>query len=183
MTLRAVSLTALAVAAVGVFAGCGDDSTATSTPGSLTPAPAAASTSSAAVPTGSDAVPTGSDAANGGGSAPVTSPGPAATAPPETPQAQPSDFPGPDAEPMGEREKQFVEDLKDEGVEVSGAGESAVVIANYICAATQANEPEATIVVNVNAMTGVEQSITGSSMSPEQAGQIYIDVAKSSYCS
>jgi Protein of unknown function (DUF732) len=175
-TLGAVSLTALAVAAAGVLVGCGDDSTATSTPTSLSASPTAAPTSSAATSTAGD-----SDDAEGSGQ--LASPGPAATAPPETPQAQPSDFPGPEATPMGEREQSLVDALADEGIEVSGNGESAVAIANYICAATQANEPEPTIVINVNAMTGVEQSITGTSMSPEQAGQIYIDVAKSSYCS
>jgi Protein of unknown function (DUF732) len=174
ITLRAVSLAALALAAAGVLAGCGDDSTATSTPTSLAPSTTAPTSSSAPESTDAEAT---DDA-----SAPVLTPGPAATAPPETPEEMPSDFPGPGAAPMGEREQAYVDELKSEGIEVSGNGESAVVIANYVCAAQQAGEPEETISINVNAMAGVEQSMTNSSMSPEEAGQIYIDVAKSAYC-
>ena len=177
ITLRAVSLAALALTAAGVLTGCGDDSTATSTPTSLASSTTAPLSSSA--PDSAAAEATGT---NGDASGPVQTPGQAATAPPETPEAMPSDFPGPDAAPMGEREQAYVDEVKSEGVEVSGNGESAVVIANYVCAAQQAGEPAETIAINVNAMAGVEQSMTGSSMSPEEAGQIYIDVAKSSYC-
>jgi hypothetical protein len=175
-TLRAVSLAALAMVAAGVLTACGDDSTATSTPTSLS--------LSATAPTATSAPASASPEADGDdASAPVVTPGPAATAPPETPEAMPSDFPGPDAAaPMGQREQAYVDELKSEGVDVSGNGESAVVIANYVCAAQQAGEPAATVAINVNAMAGVEQSMTGGSMSPEDAGQIYIDVAKSTYC-
>ncbi|WP_068272571.1 DUF732 domain-containing protein [Aldersonia kunmingensis] len=184
-TLRAVSLAALAVAAAGVLTACGDDSTATSTPTSLSPSSTTAAAESSAAPeaTGTDAIGTDAPPADATGTDAIpVSPGEAATAPPETPQAMPSDFPGPEAAPMGDAEKKYLAELKSEGIEYSGNGESAVVIANYVCAAQEAGEPDESIAVNVGAMAGVEQSLTGGDMDPAEAGQIYIDVAKSTYC-
>ena len=164
--LRAVRIAALAAAATGVLVGCGDDSTATSTPTS----PMTTSTTSAA------ASPTETE------SSPVTEPGEAATEPPETPQAMPSDFPGPDAPQIGPREQGYLDELQAQGIESSGNGESAITIANYVCAAQQQGTPGEIIAVNVNAMAGVEQNLTGGTRPPEQVGTVYIDVAKKTYC-
>lgn len=163
-----VCIAALAVATTGLLAGCGDDSTASSTPASP------ANTSAAAPP------PTANGSATE--SSPVTQPGEAATEPPETPQAMPSDFPGPDAPQIGPREQAYIDALKAQGIQSSGNGESAITIANYVCAAQQQGTSADVMAVNVNAMAGVEQNLTGGTQEPAQAGPIYIDVAKKTYC-
>ncbi|TSE00742.1 DUF732 domain-containing protein [Skermania sp. ID1734] len=171
---RPICAATLIAAASGLLAACGgNDSTASSTPSSA----GATSVTASANPS--------SGAPNGGqNSAPApTSPGAAATAPPETPQAVPSGFPGPTEVPARtSRDKEFLEALKKAGVDVSGNGQSAIDIANYICAASQANSPQQQINVNVTAMAGVEANLTGSQMNPQDAAQVYIDTARKHYC-
>lgn len=157
----------LALAAAGTLAGCGsDDSTASSKP-TLTPSV---------------------DASGGGPNGQVgpttakaqTNPGPAATAPPEAPQAAPggsSNAPQP-----GPKEQAFIDALKQGGVGVSGNGDTAITIANYICAGVKQGQNDDQLASFVNAMAGVEGGLTGSKLTPEAAGKIYVSVAKSTYC-
>ncbi|HEY5852574.1 MAG TPA: DUF732 domain-containing protein [Aldersonia sp.] len=164
---RAAVLAAAAATTVGLLAGCsGNDSTASSAPSSVTSAPAA----------------TAPSATNLGTRAPTTSPGPAATAPPEEPQPMPNDFPGPDAPTQGAREQAYLAELETHGITSSGNGDSAVTIANYYCAAVRDGVPADEITTFVNAMAGSEQAVTGGNMSEADAGAIYIDVAKTTYC-
>lgn len=95
----------------------------------------------------------------------------------------PSDFPGPDAPNQGEREQAYLAALEDRGITSSGSGDSAVTIANYYCAAVRDGTPADEITTFVNAMAGSEQAATGGNMSEADAGAIYMDVAKTTYCS
>ena len=95
----------------------------------------------------------------------------------------PSDFPGPDAPSQGEREQAYLAALEHRGITSSGSGDSAVTIANYYCAAVRDGIPADQITTFVNAMAGSEQAATGGNMSEADAGAIYMDVAKTTYCS
>lgn len=171
---RTLSAVAIAAAAGGLLAGCGgDDSTASSNPGSSADTSASAAASGSATP----------DLSNPDSSPPVTSPGAAATAPPETPQSVPSGFPGPtQAPPLASRDKALLEELEKNGVTSSGNGENAIAFANYICAAVRDNVADDQISAYVTAMAGSELGITGSRMLPEDAAKIYIDASKKTYC-
>lgn len=163
---RTAVFAATAAATAGLLAGCGgNDSTASSAPSTIASAPATTSATKPGTP------------------APTTSPGPAATAPPEEPQPMPSDFPGPDAPSQGAREQAYLTELEQHGITSSGSGDSAVTIANYYCAAVRDGVPADQITTFVNAMAGSEQAATGGNMSEADAGAIYMDVAKTTYCS
>lgn len=175
---RSLSLTLMAVAAGSALVACGsDDSTATGSPSTTTTTTqsAAASTTSAAAST------TSADVT----AAPTTSPGEAATAPPEQPQPVPSDFPGPTESPIDTRGEQFLDELKKNGVTPAGNGEIAVSTANYICSAQAQGVAADEVSTFVTANVGVEASAAGTTLTAEQAGeqaQVYIAAAQATYC-
>ncbi|TJZ73622.1 DUF732 domain-containing protein [Rhodococcus oryzae] len=166
---RALTIGALAAVTGGLLAGCGsDDSTASSTPTLTT------HSKSAPAPETSIEVP------------PFTTPAVAATAPPETPQAVPSGFPGPTEAPaLDDRGKAYLDALKKGGIAVADNGDIAIVTANYICGAKVSGANSEEVTAYVTGMAGAEASITGATMTPEQAAaaaQVYIDAANNHYC-
>ncbi len=186
---RPLSAVAVACAAGVLLSACGgDDSTATSTP-TLTPA-TSTSVAAPSAPSASSQAPAESPSANATAQPqpsqqanPTTKPGAAATAPPETPQNQPSGFPGPTPSvSKGSREEAFIAELKKRGITPIGNGESAISTANFICSALQAKAPESEFMVTVNAAAGVEDSSTGGKKSAEEAGKIFLEAAKATYC-
>ncbi|WP_280468497.1 DUF732 domain-containing protein [Nocardia cyriacigeorgica] len=168
---------AVAIAASGLLlTACGDnDSTASSTP-TLTPstsAPAQASGSATAAP------------APEGESAP-----PAEPSPEESPQDAPQERPAPvspEAIPpaetanLGDKEKKFIDELNKQGVNPSNP-QDAITIGNYVCGAVAAGQPDDQIAVYANAMAGADPAFDPAKMPVEQAGKIYIDVSKQTYC-
>lgn len=167
-----------AVAAAGLLAGCGDDeSTATSTPTLSTPA-AVSSTSSAAAP----APEGGTPAPEAEGGAPVPEEAPAPEAPAEEPE-RPAPVPPQetDTAALGEKEQTFLNELNKQGVTPSSP-DIALSIGNYVCQGVAAGTPDASMVTFVNAMAGSDPSFDPAKMPVEQAGQIYLNTAKSSYC-
>ncbi|WP_345348278.1 DUF732 domain-containing protein [Rhodococcus olei] len=171
--VRALAAGAFAAVSLGVLAGCGsDDSTASSTP-TLTTAAGSGSPTVPPLATGIE-VPA------------YTTPSVAATAPPETPQAVPSGFPGPTEAPaLDDRGRAYLEALKKGGVTPADSGDIAISTANYICAAKASNVANEEILAYVTGMAGVEAGLTGATPSPEDAAksaQVYIDAASKTYC-
>ncbi|MEU4316677.1 DUF732 domain-containing protein [Nocardia sp. NPDC024068] len=165
-----------AVAAVGLLAGCGDDdSTATGTPTLSTPA-AASSVSSAPAPApGSEAPAPEAEA-------------PAPEAAPEQPEApaepeRPAPVPPQEADTgqLSETEQTYLDELAKQGVTPS-IPEYALDIGNYVCQGVAAGTSDADMATFVTAMAGSDPSFDPAKMPVEQAGQIYINTAKSSYC-
>ncbi|WP_431966413.1 DUF732 domain-containing protein [Nocardia sp. bgisy134] len=170
---------AVAIAATGLLAACGDnDSTATSTP-RLTPTttasqPAAATTSPAeGSHEGHQSTPA---------PAPEQAPPPADTAAPERPQPVPTnEVPPADTSNLTEKDRKFLDALKAQGVTPSSP-DIALSIGSYVCQGVAAGASEADLTTFVNAMAGSDPSFDPAKMSVEQAGQIYIQTAKQNYC-
>ncbi|MGW0045087.1 DUF732 domain-containing protein [Rhodococcus sp. NPDC003348] len=170
---RALAVGAFAVVTAGVLAGCGsDDSTASSTP-TLTTAAGSGSPTVPPLATGIE-VPA------------YTTPSVAATAPPETPEAVPSGFPGPTEAPaLDDRGRAYLEALKKGGVTPADNGDIAISTANYICAAKASNVADEEILAYVTGMAGVEAGLSGATPSEEdaaKAARVYMDAAQSTYC-
>ncbi|MFD4293686.1 DUF732 domain-containing protein [Rhodococcus sp. NPDC058505] len=170
---RVLAVGAFAALSVGVLAGCGsDDSTASSTP-TLTTAAGSGSPTVPPLATGIE-VPA------------YTTPSVAATAPPETPEAVPSGFPGPTEAPaLDDRGRAYLEALKKGGVTPADNGDIAISTANYICAAKESNVAEDEILAYVTGMAGVEAGLAGGTPTDEdatKAARVYIDAAQSTYC-
>lgn len=173
---RVLGALAAAVASAAVLAACGsDDSTATSTPTATTTA--AAETTAGTPATGTPAAPTDTGATPGSGdtteSSVVTSPGEAATAPPQ------DSLPAPDA-----RGEAFLAGLREAGVEPADDA-SALSIADYICGAqAQGGSPEE-VKTFVTALVGSGAVAAGQEITDEQAAtaaDTYIAVAGRTYC-
>lgn len=175
--------TAFAAAAViaatsGLLAGCGgDDSTVSGSP--VQPSAADTTSSAASAPSKSEE---NRDKDGDTSQAPVTSPGEAATAPPEQPQPAPSGFPGPAQAPADSRDKAFIAELQKDGLKSSGNGENAIAIANFVCASIRDGSPQDQIDTTVTAMAGVELGLAGSDQTPEEAAKVYKDAAQKTYC-
>ncbi|WP_067836174.1 DUF732 domain-containing protein [Nocardia lijiangensis] len=173
---------AMAIAATGLLAACGDnDSTATSTP-TLPP------TTTAVTQTQAPAAPT--TPAEGGheghqetpAPAPEQAPPPADTAAPERPQPVPTNqVPPADTSNLTEKDRKFLEALKAQGVNPSSP-DIALSIGSYVCQGVAAGASEADMTTFVNAMAGSDPSFDPAKMPVEQAGQIYIQTAKQNYC-
>lgn len=178
--VRALAAGALTVAVGGSLVACGsDDSTVSATPEAASPE----TTSEAAeAPEGGEETQGEADEQK----APVTKPSEAATAPPETPDSVPSDFPGPaEAPPVGEAGKQFLAELEKKGITPAGDGMMALSTADYICQAKAAGKSDEDVMVFVTAMVGSEASAAGKEISPEQATEhatTYVDTANAVYC-
>ncbi|MEU2257357.1 DUF732 domain-containing protein [Nocardia xishanensis] len=170
---------AVAIAATGLLAACGDnDSTATSTP---TLAPTTTATSRpAAAPT--SPAETGHE---GHESTPAPAPEqapPAETAAPERPQPVPTNqVPPADTSNLTEKDRKFLDALKAQGVNPSSP-DIALSIGSYVCQGVAAGASEADLTTFVNAMAGSDPSFDPAKMPVEQAGQIYIQTAKQNYC-
>lgn len=107
---------------------------------------------------------------------------PAATAPDEALQNQPSGYPGPDHPDVDPNAPLFLAALKKSDVPYSGNGNNAVSIGEYVCAATRDQISEDRISINVLAMAGNEQQLAQSQFPPEDATKIYIESARSTLC-
>ena len=168
---------ALAVAAGTMLVACGsDDTTATGTP-------SVSQTTTAAATTSAEATPPESEDSDAPGV--TTSPGEAATAPPEQPQPVPEGFPGPTESPVDDRGRAFLAELEKNGITPAGNGDIAVSTATYICSAQSQGVPADEIATFVTANVGVEASAAGTQITAEQAGedaQIYIAAATNTFC-
>ncbi|BDT84384.1 DUF732 domain-containing protein [Nocardia cyriacigeorgica] len=169
---------AVAIAASGLLAACGDnDSTASSTP-TLTPSTSASAASSGATSAAPAPAPEGEQAPPAQPS-PEDSPAPA---PQERPAPVPAeDIPAPETADLGDKEKTFIAELNKQGVNPSNP-QDAITIGNYICGAVAAGKPDSEIAIYANAMAGADPAFDPAKMPVEQAGKIYIDVAKQTYC-
>ncbi|WP_067648470.1 DUF732 domain-containing protein [Nocardia harenae] len=164
---------AVALAATGLLAACGDnDSTASSTPSLSTTASAAsqAPTSAAQAPD-QGATP----------SAEVSAP-PAAESP-ERPEPVPTDaVPPANTTTLGDRDQQFLDALAAKGVTPS-TPDIALSIGAYVCQGSAAGASDQDLMTFVSAMAGSDPSFDPAKMPVEQAGKIYLDTAKQTYCS
>ena len=115
----------------------------------------------------------------------MTSPGEAATAPPQQPEEVPGDFPGPAEVPVSAEGQKFLDALKSKGIEPAADGTMAVSTADFICQAKAEGKSDAEAMVFVTAMVGTEASAAGQELTQEQAtanAQTYMDVAHATYC-
>jgi len=171
---------AVAMAATGLLAACGDDdSTASSTPTLTTTATSAAAAPSSTVGEPQSPAP----------EAPAPEPAPAPqpdqqtdTAAPERPQPVPTeDIPEADTSGLSDKDKQFLASLEENGIKPSSP-DIALSVATYVCQGVSAGVAESDLTTFVNAMAGSDASFDPSKMSVEEAGRIYIDTAKQTYC-
>lgn len=169
---------AVAIAATGLLAACGDDdSTASSTPTLTT----AASSSAAAA----------SSTAGEPASQAPESPAPEAqqqpeqqteTVAPERPQPVPTEqIPEADTSGLGDKDKRFLAALEEKGIKPSSP-DIALSVATYVCQGVAAGAADSDLTTFVNAMAGSDASFDPSKMSVEEAGRIYIDTAEQTYC-
>ena len=162
---RTFAAAVIATAACGLVAGCGDDSTATSTPTvelTTTKPPQTSSSNDSDSP-----------------SSPVTSPSTAATAPPEKPQPVPSGFPGPTgtAAPTA-ADQAFLAALEKGGI--TPTPENARSIGGYSCNAIKQGSSPDEITTFVTAFVGTTPEST--KLEPGDAAKVYIEAAKTTYC-
>ncbi|MFI7664245.1 DUF732 domain-containing protein [Nocardia sp. NPDC049526] len=157
------------IAATGLLAACGNnDSTATSTP-TMSHTTTAAATPSAST----SAAATGQPSA-----APET---PADTATPERPQPVPTNTAPGDTSKLTDKDKKFLDALKAAGITPSSP-DIALSIGTYVCQGVAANASDQDLMTFATAMAGSDPSFDPAKMPVEQAGKIYIDTAKSTYC-
>lgn len=166
---------AVALAATGLLTACGDsDSTASSTP-SLT---ATATSAAAQAPTASSA-PAAPDAPSEAAPAPAPE---TQEAPAERPQPVPTDaVPPADTSALGDKDKKFLDALEQQGVTPS-TPDIALSIGAYVCQGSAAGASDADLMTFVSAMAGSDPSFDPAKMPVEQAGKIYVDTAKQTYC-
>lgn len=157
------------IAATGLLAACGNnDSTVTSTP-TLSHTTTAAATTSA---------PTSAGATGEPSPAPET---PADTATPERPQPVPTNPSPADTSKLTDKDKKFLDALKAAGITPS-TPDIALSIGTYVCQGVAANASEQDLMTFATAMAGSDPSFDPAKMPVEQAGKIYIDTAKATYC-
>ncbi|RDI48456.1 DUF732 domain-containing protein [Nocardia mexicana] len=163
---RGAATAALAIAAAGLLAACGDnDSTASSTP-TLKPSTTSASGPTPTLPSVVQIPP------EEGGSAPSTSAD-------ERPQpVEPTTAAG--SAPLTAKDEALVEELKKRGV--NATPDVAVTTASFVCQGKAAGMPNDQLTTYVNAMAGSDPAYDPAKMPVEQAGKIYVDVATQSYC-
>ncbi|WP_216910981.1 DUF732 domain-containing protein [Nocardia noduli] len=172
---------ALAIAATGLLAACGDnDSTASSTP-TLTKSSTSAAASSAAT----SSAPGESAQPQTPAPAPETAaPAPApetATVAPERPQPVPTNEVPQDTSGLSDKDRKFLDSLKAQGI-APASPDIALSIATYVCQGVAAGASEADLSTFVTAMAGSDPSFDPSKMPVETAGKIYIDTAEQTYC-
>ncbi|WP_330251245.1 DUF732 domain-containing protein [Nocardia sp. NBC_00565] len=160
------------IAATGLLAACGDnDSTASSTP-TLSHSTTATSPTTAATSAG----------ATGQSQAPEPAQTSTDTATPERPQPVPTNVvPPEDTSKLTDKDKKFLDALKAAGITPSSP-DIALSIGTYVCQGVAANASDADLMTFVTAMAGSDPSFDPAKMPVEQAGRIYIDTAKATYC-
>ncbi|WP_040685830.1 DUF732 domain-containing protein [Nocardia vinacea] len=157
------------IAATGLLAACGNnDSTVTSTP-TLSHTTTAAATTSASTSAGATGQPA---------PAPET---PADTATPERPQPVPTNPSPADTSKLTDKDKKFLDALKAAGITPSSP-DIALSIGTYVCQGVAANASDQDLMTFATAMAGSDPSFDPAKMPVEQAGKIYIDTAKATYC-
>jgi len=157
------------IAATGLLAACGNnDSTVTSTP-TLSHTTTAAATTSASTSAGATGQPS---------PAPET---PADTATPERPQPVPTNASPGDTSKLTDKDKKFLDALKAAGITPSSP-DIALSIGTYVCQGVAANASDQDLMTFATAMAGSDPSFDPAKMPVEQAGKIYIDTAKATYC-
>ncbi|MEV6337254.1 DUF732 domain-containing protein [Nocardia vinacea] len=157
------------IAATGLLAACGNnDSTVTSTP-TLSHTTTAAATTSASTSAGAPGAPS---------PAPET---PADTATPERPQPVPTNASPGDTSKLTDKDKKFLDALKAAGITPSSP-DIALSIGTYVCQGVAANASDQDLMTFATAMAGSDPSFDPAKMPVEQAGKIYIDTAKATYC-
>ncbi|WP_054811553.1 DUF732 domain-containing protein [Nocardia arizonensis] len=161
-----------AVSVAGVLAACGDnDSTVSSTPtmsGTTTTAVTASSSAAVSSPVESPQA-----------SAPAPQPSEAVSQTQERPAPAPA--PSQDTSGMADKDRKFLDALKAQGITPSSP-DIALSIGAYVCQGISAGASEADLSTFVNAMAGSDPSFDPAKMPVEQAGKIYIDTAKQTYC-
>ncbi|QDQ96372.1 DUF732 domain-containing protein [Tomitella fengzijianii] len=167
----AVVAAAAVIALAGGLSACGDnESTVSSTPSAATSAPA---------PTG--AAPTGGADA----SAKPVDPRPTAvpkTAPPETPEALPSDYPGPTDTALTQRDQVFLDALRSQKIGFADASDSAVSTGNYVCAAQGSDTPADQIHATVLASIALDAQARGVQVDAEKDTSAFIATAQGKLC-
>ncbi|WP_406235233.1 DUF732 domain-containing protein [Nocardia sp. NBC_01009] len=166
---------AVALAATGLLAACGDnDSTASSTP-KLTHTTAASQPPATSSSVGGDT----------GAQTPApesTQQAPAETVAPERPEPVPTDVVPPgDTAKLTDKDKKFLDALKEKGVTASSP-DIALSIGTYVCQGVAAGASAQDLTTFVNAMAGSDPSFDPAKMPVEKVGKIYIDTAKQTYC-
>lgn len=170
---------AVAIAATGLLAACGDDdSTASSTPTLSTTA-----TSSAAAPSSAEGEPASPAPESPAPEQPEQQPEQQTdTAAPERPQPVPNEeIPEADTSGLSDKDKQFLAALEEKGIKPSSP-DIALSVATYVCQGIAAGAAESDLTTFVNAMAGSDAAFDPSKMPVEEAGRIYIDTAKQTYC-
>ncbi|WP_028476027.1 DUF732 domain-containing protein [Nocardia sp. CNY236] len=159
------------IAATGLLGACGDDeSTDASTSTSSVAATATSSAESAPIDTGQPAPEQ---------PAPEQ---PTTTVQSERPQAVPTEAIPPEgsANPAG-KDARFLDALAEQGIDTS-LPDISLDIGRYVCEATAANDSDDVLATYVNAMAGVGSTFDPDRITVEEAGQIYISTARSTYC-
>ncbi|GAA5047233.1 DUF732 domain-containing protein [Nocardia callitridis] len=160
----------VAIAATGLLAACGNnDSTASSTP---TLAPTSAAPQSPLAPDAG--LPTG------GYETPPPVPE-SATPTPELERPAPAEPSPSDTSNLPDKDKQFLDQLSQKGI-TPGTPDIALSIGQYVCQAAASGASDQDLSTYVSAMAGSDPTFDPAKMPVEQAGQIYIETAKQSYC-
>ncbi|MFG1790905.1 DUF732 domain-containing protein [Nocardia sp. NPDC049149] len=162
-----------AIAATGLLAACGgNDSTASSTP-TLTRTTAATTPTAASTP--------GSDTSQQQAPAPEPEQPQAPTAAPERPQPVPTNAAPADTSKLNDKDKKFLDALKQQGVTPS-TPDIALSVGNYVCQGVKSGASDQDLMTFVTAMAGSDPSFDPAKMPVEKAGQAYISAAKQTYC-
>ncbi|RMI34209.1 DUF732 domain-containing protein [Nocardia stercoris] len=159
--------TLVALAAAGLLAACGSNSSSASSTPSLKPSvttSAAASSTPASVEPGDSGTP---------------APEPTTTQSVERPAPAPAGTPA--AAPLTPKQQGFLDALKKNGVNPSQT-DIAISAAEYICQAKAANAPADQMQTFVNAIAGQDPNYDPQKMPIDQAGNAYISAATSAYC-
>ncbi|WP_232541976.1 DUF732 domain-containing protein [Nocardia bovistercoris] len=82
---------------------------------------------------------------------------------------------------MADKDRKFLDSLKAQGINPASP-DIALSIGAYVCQGVAAGASEADLSTFVNAMAGSDPSFDPAKMPVEQAGKIYIDTAKQTYC-
>lgn len=167
-----IAAAAVMIALAGGLAACGgNESTVSSTPSAVTPtaAPGAGAAGGGAAATGTarvDPSPTGK----------------AETAPPETPEALPTDYPGPTKTEITQQDQKFLDALRSEKIAFADASDAAVSTGNYVCAAQASDTPADQIHATVLATIALDAQARGAQVDAEAATTTFIATAQSTLC-
>lgn len=169
---------AAVVALAGGLAACGgNDSTVSSTPS----VSATTAATESAAPTTAESAEKSSGAAQKptGAAEPTDVP---KTAPPETPQALPSDYPGPTRTELTERDHRLVDALKSQNIAFAQDASAAVSTADYVCAADGGGVSDDQIHATVLASIALDAQNRDADIDAEADTAAFIDTARKTFC-